>query len=293
MIAKSRVEQYISEHQLADRSKPIYRRTLDRYMAEIKPGSDGWEGRSVSWITDRKCGAAGKSLYTTIVKTFLNWCVRQNFIKSNPMVDMKIRRGVPKSRRALTDDEVESLLKIEPNTESAGGEERAARDVAAITLMLYTGVRVAGICSMNVEDFSVEQGVQTARYLSKGHIEKDLTAVLQDEVIEKIEVYLKATRRTWASEGPLFLGPRGRISLGALEAAVKARLRAAGIDLCVHCLRHTAASAALKAGADVMQIRDMLGHSNIATTQIYLHSLDRIEHAAETKIRYVRKGGKK
>jgi site-specific recombinase XerD len=285
-ILAARIDEYLNERGIADSSKRIYRRILAVFIDDVAPGTDGWKARAAKWLGTKKLMPKTKSLHASTVRTFLDWCIKQNFIADNPMDDIRIRNPQARVKRAFTKAEVRGIF---ASIEQGGDDpERAARDLAAITLMLHTGLRVGGACALKIEDFSdLADGRKVAKYLNKGHAGKDSTAVVSKSVVEALAKYLTATGRDWSSTGPLFAGPHGPLTTAGLAWSIERRFEKAGYpDACAHMLRHTAATTAYLAGADLLAIRDMLGHKNIATTQEYLRSIDRTQRPAEDKINY-------
>jgi len=285
-ISTKHIERYLDERGIADSSKRIYRRIIDVFITDVAPGTDGWTARAVKWLTKKDFAPKTKSLYASTARVFVDWCIKQNWVTENPMDDVKIRNAMARVKRAFTKEEVRGIF---ASIEQGGDDpERAARDLAAITLMLHTGLRVGGACSLKVEDFSdLADGRKVAKYLNKGHVGKDSTAVVSKSVVAALEKYLAVTGRDWSSTGPLFAGPHGPLTTAGLAWSIERRFEKAGFpDACAHMLRHTAATTAYLAGADLLSIRDMLGHKNLATTQEYLRSIERTQRAAEDKIDY-------
>ncbi len=285
-VTPKHVERYLVERGIAESSKRIYKHILAVFIADVDPGSDGWVGRATSWLKSKEFLPKTKSLYASTARVFVNWCIKQHLLTENPMDDVRIRNAQARIKRAFTKEEVRTILSSIANGDDKS--DRAARDLAAVTLMLHTGMRIGGICSLNVGDFSdLADGRKVAKYLNKGHVGKDSTSILGKNVVTAVEKYLKATGRTWSSEGTLFAGPHGKMTTAGLAWSIERRFEQAGfVDACVHMLRHTAATQAYLAGADILAIRDMLGHKNIATTQEYLRSIDRTQRPAEDKIDY-------
>lgn len=285
-VTVKQIERYLEERGIAESSKRIYKHILEVFLDDVEPGSDGWVGRSARWLKSKSFLPKTQSLYASTARVFVNWCIKQGFLTENPMNDVRIRNATARVKRAFTKEEVRLLLSSIAKGDDTS--DRAARDLAAITLMLHTGMRIGGICALEIGDFSdLADGRKVARYLNKGHVGKDSTSILGKHVVAAVEKYLTSTGRTWSSGGVLFVGPHGKMTTCGLALSIEHRFKQVGFaGACVHMLRHTAATQAYLAGADVMAIRDMLGHKNIATTQEYLRSIDRTQRPAEDKIDY-------
>jgi len=297
IIKRTHLDRYLSERGIADSSRAIYRHILEALIAEVRPGDEGWLPRAASWVQEKALLPKTKSLYASTARVFMRWCIKQGLAKDNPFDDIRIRAAVARGRRAFTKDEVRQIVaSIAPPKDTKMHVERALRDKAVILLMLYTGMRVAGVMHVDIEDCErIGGGRIRLRYLNKGHQGKDSRVLLPPAVLEALKIYLEGSGRTWESTGPMFLGPRGRASKSSLVRSVISRIVDAGIEghIHVHLLRHTAATTAYRAGVDLMGIRDMLGQKDLSTTQQYLHSIGAEDAAAEYKIDYGLEGDDK
>ncbi len=291
-IAERHIKKYLEERGIADSSKRIYQRILGTFVDDVEPGVASWVSRAAGWIRTKDLAPKTQSLYVSTVRGFIDWCVRRGHLTENPMHDVKIQSAPTRIKKAFTKEEVRRIFdSIDHSTDgnqTPAGPERDARDLAVVTLMLHTAMRVGGAASIDVEDFEdLGEGRKLVKYLNKGHTGKDSTSVLRSNVVKVLEKYLEITNRDWTATGPLFRGPHGRISIAGLAWAIEKRFRDAGFpDASAHILRHTAATQAYLAGADLKSISDMLGHKNVTTTQGYLRSIDRTQRAAEDKIDY-------
>jgi integrase/recombinase XerC len=163
------------------------------------------------------------------------------------------------------------------------------RDTAIMELLYASGIRVGELCGLDVGDLDEER--RTVRVLGKRA--KERVVPVGNPAVRAVRVWLAAGRpvlaRTAAGPGQgagtgagsaLFLGARGgRIDPRTARRAVHARIAAAGSvpDTGPHGLRHTAATHLLEGGADLRSVQEILGHSSLATTQIYTHvSIERL-----------------
>lgn len=148
------------------------------------------------------------------------------------------------------------------------------RDKCIIILFLNTGMRLSELCSINITDIKED----SIRIIGKGN--KERIVYLNDICKKYIDLYiwrraLYKDKIKPGSENALFLSERKqRISKRNVETIVKNAIMNAELSdkYSVHKLRHTAASLLFKAGADIRTIQIILGHKNIATTQIYVHA---------------------
>lgn len=288
-IRPGHVNQWLSIHNFAKETKRVYHRAALAFLKEVSPGKKGWVERAVIWHDQQELSQGSKQLYVVAARGFMAWCLKQKLIKENPLVGLRIRIAeLSASRPVLTKEQVQTVLSLIKKEKT----EIARRDYAIIVLMLHTGLRVGGTAGIDLQDFERSGSRIIARYKAKGHGGKDSFVVVPPAALKAIKAYLsrqEPRRKVMEMRGPLFMVRYGdrRLSVSAMRKSVTDRLRKAGIeDAVVHSLRHTAATMALKAGMDVLKIKDMLGHQNLNTTQLYLHSLERVEEAAELSIDY-------
>ena len=153
------------------------------------------------------------------------------------------------------------------------------RDTAIMELLYAAGIRVSELCGLDLADLDTSR--HTVRVLGKGSKERVVPVGIP--AIRAVQHWIAEGRPALA--GPrsgrgMFLGARGgRIDPRTVRRVVHARLAAAGPvpDTGPHGLRHTAATHLLEGGADLRSVQEILGHSSLATTQIYTHvSIDRL-----------------
>jgi integrase/recombinase XerC len=153
------------------------------------------------------------------------------------------------------------------------------RDTAIIELLYATGIRVSELCGLDVDD--VDLGRRTIRVLGKGAKERVVPfGIPAGRAVVRWRKDGRPELAAPASASALFLGARGRrLDPRTARRIVHARIAAAWPvpDMGPHGLRHTAATHLLEGGADLRSVQEMLGHSSLATTQIYTHvSIERL-----------------
>jgi integrase/recombinase XerC len=217
-------------------------------------------------------------------RTFTAFAHRQGWLPADPGVQLgapKVNRRLP---HVLAQDEMRAVL-------SGGGagdddEVRAAlarRDVAIMELLYASAIRVSELSGLNLAD--LDTGRRTVRVLGKGGKERVVPVGIP--AIRAVHDWVSAGRPVLA--GPhspgeaMFLGARGgRIDPRTVRRVVHAMIAAAAAagvvpDTGPHGLRHTAATHLLEGGADLRSVQEILGHSSLATTQIYTHvSVERL-----------------
>lgn len=204
---------------------------------------------------------------------------KAKLIDSNPANELdspKIPKSLPKY---LSLDESKKLL------DHIDGDNKI-RDYAIITLFLNCGLRLSELAGINVRDVKGD----TLTVIGKGN--KERTIYLNQACIDAIDDYLKKARPTSGIKAPdqnaLFISRnKRRISVKTIQHIVKLHIKAAGLDdskYSVHKLRHTAATLMYKYGhVDVRILQEILGHTNLSTTQIYTHLDDeQLRNAAKS-----------
>ncbi|MBR5156576.1 MAG: tyrosine recombinase XerC [Clostridia bacterium] len=204
---------------------------------------------------------------------------KAKLIDTNPANELdspKIPKSLPKY---LSLNESKQLL------ENIDGSNKI-RDYAIITLFLNCGMRLSELAGINLRDVKGD----TLTVIGKGN--KERTIYLNQACLEAIDNYIKNVRPTAGIKPPdqnaLFISRNmRRISVKTIQHIVKMHLKAAGLDetkYSVHKLRHTAATLMYKHGhVDVRILQEILGHTNLSTTQIYTHLDDeQLRNAAKS-----------
>ena len=216
-------------------------------------------------------------LYLTVVRKLFEFLSLEGYYDDNIALGVKSPKKDTEYRKGyLSTDQVKELLgKI--NRESIVGK----RDYAIISLMVRTGMMVGDITS----------GERTLINLQrKGKVDKSCRIGVTDKVLDAIHDYL-VCRGDMAEDSPLFIThKKGYATQGVsdfmISKMIKRYLCAIGLDdkhYTCHSLRHTAAILSLKAGASIYDVQQMLGHTSIETTRIYLRAIDaekRVDNAA-------------
>ncbi len=208
------------------------------------------------------------SRYLSAYRQFYRWLVREGSISSDPVAlieSPKTGRGLPK---ALTEEQVESLLAA-PDTDSMLG----MRDKAMLELMYATGLRVSELVGLELSNLNLNQGV--IRVIGKGR--KERLVPIGDEAHDSLMVYLSSGRPDFlkgVQTDSVFVTNR---KAGMTRQAFWYMVRRYAVHcdipqkLSPHMLRHSFATHLLNHGADLRVVQLLLGHSDLSTTQIYTH----------------------
>jgi integrase/recombinase XerC len=215
------------------------------------------------------------------IRVFTAWAHRQGLLPT----DVGLALATPKRGRPLPDvlrqGQVEELLAAVADN-AADGDPLALRDHAVLELLYATGIRVSELTGLDVDDLDDDRRV--VRVLGKGR--KERSAPYGAPAAVAVARWLEQGRPPLArpdSGSAVFLGARGgRLGVRAAREIVYTHMRAVtgGPELGPHGLRHSAATHLLEGGADLRSVQELLGHSSLATTQIYTHvSVDRLRRA--------------
>lgn len=255
-------------------------------------------------LEDMNEGPRTVNLHLSVISSFCRYLVRQGMIKSNP-VSLLTRPRLPKRlpvffRSSAVTSYLESdnvLSRRDFELPCDNGKERKALYMeclrrAIVSTLFCTGLRRAELISLNLDSLDAARGV--LRVVGKGDKMREIPLV--PACIQEISLYLQAacTLLGEAVEhpAPLFLSFKcKRLTPNQVDKAVKDELEQAGKDFAgrrsPHVLRHSYATALLEGGAGLDSIKEVLGHANLAATQIYTHSnpaqLKRIYKAAHPR----------
>jgi len=216
----------------------------------------------LSLLSEKQLGKRSLSRKISTLKSFFKFILREGITKNNPASSLIYPRTDKPLPKFLTEQEVEKILDL-PD----GKDILTLRDKAILEFLYSTGARVSETVSLKIENIDLISGVAKVR--GKGRKERLLP--LGDPAVSSIKHYLDA--RQDKSEF-LFLNKRGSVlSDRGLRGMVYKYIKKAAIYLKAspHTFRHSFATHLLNRGADLRSVQELLGHSNISTTQIYTH----------------------
>jgi integrase/recombinase XerD len=202
------------------------------------------------------------------LRSFYRHLRRQDLITDDPTAHLRAPKQSRRLPQVLTRDEIARLLEA-----PRGTEPPALRDRALLELMYACGLRASEAIGLEVGDVDLETGILRAR----GKGSKERLVPIGSAASRALVAYLGRGRPRLAGdrmEGALFLNHRGgRLTRQGLYKIVQRHARTAGLDgkMSPHTLRHTFATHLLAGGCDLRSLQEMLGHADIATTQVYTH----------------------
>jgi len=260
--------------------------TRRAYLGDLRSLSGFLNGRGIgldglslpvlrTWLAAAaNAGAARTTLArrTSAVKAFTAWAVRRGLLTTDPAA----RLQVPKAHRILPavlrqDQALNAMAAAKSGAEQ--GDPLALRDRLIVEMLYATGIRVSELCGLDVDD--VDTRNRLLRVLGKGN--KQRTVPFGLPAADALHDWLTDGRAALitAESGPaLLLGARGR-RLDVRQARTVVHQTVSAVngapDMGPHGLRHSAATHLLEGGADLRVVQELLGHSSLATTQLYTH----------------------
>ena len=219
------------------------------------------EGRSAATIS--RCLASLKNFYSYVVSA--------GFLESSPVpADIRVERGEKKLPQILTGEEVELLL-----SQPICSDPKGFRDKAMLEVMYATGIRVSELIDLDVDDVNLELG-----FIKCTASKKSRNIPLYPGALKALGIYMGEIRSSMVAnpdEKALFVNVGGsRMSRQGFWKILKHYQTTARIDkeITPHTLRHSFAVHLLENGADLNSLQELMGHSDISSTQIYTHLIN-------------------
>lgn len=280
------VEDFLESVDKAESTKTLYRRTLS-YWIRWATSNDAILEPKVSHaifyrdhLRNRGLSPASIDNYMASVRALFAWLVKYDYYGVNITTEIKKEKSRDRVyiKQCLTLEQVEQLI------ESTGeGSIIEKRNRTIIKIMVLTGLRCIEIQRLNCGDLRQSAEGSFLQVWRKGEREAGGALRMPDEVVQSINNYLLSRNDEVNMQAPMFVchGPRSRdsrLQTVFISQMIKAHLRKIGLDsrqYSAHSLRHTAASLALLAGAELYEIQFMLGQRDINQTERYLKSLGR------------------
>lgn len=259
--------------------------TIASYMRDIRQFADWLSGSGVanvvdasqlnisqylSHLEDEGRSAATISRNLASLKNFYSYVVSTGFLEKTPVVDIHVERGEKKLPQILTGREIELLL-AQPVCVDAKGY----RDKAMLEVMYATGIRVTELIDLDVDDVNLELGI-----IKCSSARKSRAIPLYPAALKALSNYLKDVRSSMLAspdENALFVNVGGqRMSRQGFWKILKHYQTTARIDkeITPHTLRHSFAVHLLENGADLGSLQELMGHSDISSTQLYTHMVN-------------------
>ncbi len=259
--------------------------TISSYMRDIRQFSDWLHGTEETEIVDatqvnisqylahlesegRSSATVSRSLAS--LKNFFAYLLSSGFLEQSPVSDIRVDRGAKKLPQILTGREIELLL-----SQPVCVDAKGFRDKAMLEVMYATGMRVSELIDLDIEDVNLEMGTVKCSASKKVR-----TIPLYPAALRALTVYITDIRTGMlqdASEKALFVNVSGvRMSRQGFWKILKHYQQTAHIekDITPHTLRHSFAVHLLENGADLGSLQELMGHSDISSTQLYTHMIN-------------------
>jgi len=291
-LAEAYRSHLITERNLSENSIRAYLADLESLLLHVNQlGVTEFSQLEVnhirSWLANLQVKGAARSSITrrvVSVRAFTYWGAQNGWLEKDIGKDLI----APKAERTLPKvlDVQSAATALESLSVRAAEEESpiSLRDLAIVETLYGSGIRVSELVGLDISD--VDRSRNTLRVIGKGNKERVVPIGLP--ALKAIDLWLNKGRADLLSEDSgdaLFIGSRGgRIDQRVAREVVYDAMQALGGNkkLGPHALRHSAATHLLEGGADLRTVQEILGHSSLATTQIYTHvTQERIKQAYE------------
>jgi integrase/recombinase XerC len=271
-----RVERQLSKHTLK-----AYQRDFDTLVTFCDAKSlILWQGLNTHVVRQfsanmHATGLNPKSIQRTLSagRGLCQYLIRVRQIQSNPFDDVRAPKAQRRLPKTLSVDQITSLVEIEVD------DPLSYRDKAIMELFYSSGLRLTELCNLNLNDLNLPDGM--LRVTGKGNKTRDLPLgrmadqAIRAWMLQRNELPLRDFEAVFISQNGTRIRPR------TIQQRVKMWGARQGIEIPVspHMLRHSFASHLLESSGELRSVQELLGHSNISTTQIYTH-LD-FQHLAQ------------
>lgn len=240
---------------------------LAEFLTELANGDEGRPGVAATTL--------GRKI--ACLRSFYRHLRREGALEHDPTAELRGPRKPQRLPKVLSREEVQRLLE-----QPLGQEPLALRDRALLEIMYACGLRASEATGLELADIDLEQGLLCAR----GKGSKERIVPIGRQALAALSAYLRAGRAQLIGEGPqskLLVNHRGgALTRQGLYKIVQGHARRAGLEakMSPHTLRHTFATHLLAGGCDLRSLQEMLGHADLATTQLYTHlSAERLKDA--------------
>ena len=258
------VVRHLSPHTISS-----YRRDLDSFFTFLKEKHDSWEEAQDHHVRgfvaqERRRGLSARSIQRALssIRSFFNYLLDEEVVETNPAANISSPKSAQLLPKALDTDLVKRLLDFKPQ----GDIE--IRDKAMVELLYSSGLRLSELCGLNMDSVSIKE--RSCRVVGKGNKTRDLP--VGEKAIQSLRDWL-LVRENISSDAnkALFLNKNGkRISARSVQLRLERLSKKRGLPMVnPHMLRHSFASHILESSGDLRAVQEMLGHSDIGTTQIY------------------------
>ena len=262
------------ERRLSEKTREVYLRDASRFVVFLSSKSIAIESAKSSDVEaflialreDEDIDQRTSSRLLSSLRSFFSFLSSRNIVDSNPAKLVQKPKEGEHLPRTISSDEIDQLLDA-----FNGSDPLAIRDYTLFELIYSTGMRISEAVMLSVSSYRSSDG--TLSVIGKRN--KQRIVQVGEIAKEAVDRYLTDSRPRLIgrkSEDALFLGRRGeRLTRQAAHKRFHQIAGKVGLDATIHTLRHCFASHMIENGADIRSVQEMLGHSDVKTTQIYTH----------------------
>ena len=229
----------------------------------------------LAWLQENDYSRRTISRKASSLRRYFKWAQHKSLIDSNPTVNLQTQGGKSKLPRVLKKQELQVLLD-NPRPKTLNDGIRKFRDDAILELLYGSGLRVSELCNLKFNQIDSKR--QLLRIEGKGR--KERLVPLSRRSIQCLELWLKNGRPEMigSEENHDFVFVNMRCKQITPRDVRRLLDRRSSVPVNPHALRHTFATHLLDGGADLREVQELLGHSDLSSTQIYTHvSKDRLK----------------
>jgi integrase/recombinase XerD len=273
------------EKGLRPASCEAYQRDLEQFAEHVEGRNGLLVGATQADVSGFMEGLRGHGVESrsiarklSCLRGFYRWLLMDKRISHDPTVNVETPASWKVLPKSLAEGEVAEMLeRTGVAARSADADGLALRDHAILELLYAGGLRVGEICSLRVEDVHLDQG----RAQVRGKGDKERIVPLGRSAVEALERYLLVgrpglvkgglERASYTVQRALFLSVRGKALTRQWVWEMVRSASGSGSKASPHMLRHSCATHMVEHGADLRSVQTLLGHADIATTQVYTH----------------------
>lgn len=263
------IEKRYSSHTILAYSIDL--RQFEEFINEVFEKSNAKDVNSEmirDWIVSlSEKGISSRSINRKIasLRAYFHFLIKQNEVEKNPMTKILAVKNPKRNPVFVMEEDIENVLNLEYEDSFWG-----RRDSLIVELLYATGMRRSELINLEIKDFDFERN--EVRIFGKRR--KERIVPIHKDLIKRIENFYKESLSLNNNHSKLFVNKRGNaISEMSVYDIVKKSLSFAQVEKrSPHVLRHTFATHLLNEGADIMNVKEMLGHANLEATQIYTHN---------------------
>jgi site-specific recombinase XerD len=227
-------------------------RTLRRYLAYLS-----------------SCGLASRTMarHASSLRRYFGWATRTGRIATDPSVDLSAPRGEARLPEVLRHDQIGELMEAGPDPDDPGEAAFRRRDDAVLELLYGSGLRVSELCGIDVAALDLDRGLVIV--LGKGA--KERMVPMSDPAVAALRAWLPVRSEMVGGADPGVVFVNRRLKPLTPRDVRRVLDRRSPTMTHPHALRHSFATHLLDGGADLRVVQELLGHADLATTQIYTH----------------------